>query len=394
MVKKLISHLLVLLAIILILNLIAKRFEKLNPVLKAISEIRFADAYTSLSNDTKPSSEIYIIDIGNKDPIKSRAEIADFIEKINKQYKPSAIGVDVYFKHKDDPVNQRLISSLSMENVVRMFKVTEQEFYSNGKKETIIFPDFSVLPSLDINTNSKDGYTFGLGEATQHPCIRYYKPTFEIEGKTYHHFSKLIAQKYLNQTSQQLSSKINFKNKIMIKYNTDFSNNRIRINDSTRYHELKGKIVLIGLNTYKNDGTPFYNDDIHFTPRNKYFIGRSAKDSYGIEILGNIVSNLINDDHLNYNETFVWWLNWMLSLAVYFVLLYIHIFFNKYFIFFKLFCQSFGVLSLIIIPVIVMLNSNYYIDLTLATGVTFISGEVVKIMEEVLIKFQNYIDDE
>jgi len=386
MLKKVIYHLLVVVAVFLTLKFLGNKLEKLNPIVKAISEIRFSDIYFSFSDKIKPSSEIYIVDIGDKDPIKSRAEIADFIEKINKQYKPKAIGVDVYFdsKYKDDPINQRLISSLLMDNVIRMFKVTE-DF-------NILYPDFSVLPGLDTNTILKDGYTFGLGDATQHPCIRHYKPTYEIEGKTYHHFSKLIAQKYLNKTPKELSSDINFKNKMMIKYNTDFSKNRISINDSTRHHELKDKIVLIGINTYKNDGTPFYNEDIHFTPRNPNYIGRSAKDSYGVEILGNIVSNLIKDDHLSYNESFVKWLNWILSIAVYVFLLFVFTVFNEYFVFLKIFFQTIGVLLLAIISVAVMSNSNYYIDLTLVIGVTFISAEVVEIVEELLEKLPNYIN--
>ena len=386
MLKKIIYHLLVVVAVFFTLNFLGNKLDKLNPIIKAISEIRFSDIYFSFSDNIKPSSEIYIVDIGYKDPIKSRSEIADFIDKINKEYKPSAIGLDVYFdsKYKDDPINQRLISSLSMDNVVRMFKVTE-DF-------NILYPDFSVLPGLDTNAISKDGYTFGLGDATQHPCIRYYKPTFEIEGKTYNHFSKLIAQKHLNQTSKELSSDINFKNKMMIKYNADFSKNRISIHDSTRYHELKNKIVLIGLNTYKDDGTPLYNDDLHFTPRNKNYIGRSAKDSYGIEILGNIISNLIKDDHLSYNESFVKWLNWIVSIAVYVFLLFVFTVFKEYFVFLKIFFQTIGVLLLAIISLSIMTSSSYYIDLTMAIGVTFISAEVVEIVEELLEKLPNYIN--
>ena len=385
MLKKIIYHLLVVVAVFFTLNFLGNKLDKLNPIFKAIGEIRFSDIYFSFSDDIKPSSEIYIVDIGHKDPIKSRSEIADFIEKINKEYKPRAIGVDVYFdsKYKDESINQRLISSLSMDNVIRMFKVTE-DF-------NILYPDFSVLPGLDTNTILKDGYTFGLGDATKHPCIRYYKPTFEIDEEKYNHFAKLIAQKYLNQTSEELSLDKNIEHKMMINYNTDFKENRIDINDSTRYHELKNKIVLIGLNTYKNDGTPFYNDDLHFTPRNPNYIGRSAKDSYGIEILGTIISNLINNDHLSYSETFVKWLNWLLPISVYIFLLFVFTVFNEYFVFLKIFFQTIGVLLLAIISVIIISNSNYYIDLTLAIGVMFISAEVVEIVEELLQKIPNYL---
>jgi CHASE2 domain-containing sensor protein len=385
MLKKIIYHLLVVVAVFFTLNFLGNKLDKLNPIIKAISEIRFSDIYFSFSDNIKPSSEIYIVDIGNNDPIRSRTEIAHFIEKINKEYKPRVIGVDVYFdsKYKDEPINQKLIASLSMDNVIRMFKVKE-DF-------NVLYPDFSVLSSLEINTFSNDGYTFGLGDATQHPCIRYYKPTFEIDGKTYNHFSKLIAQKYLDQSSEELSLDKNIEHKMMINYNTDFTDNRIDINDSTRYHELKDKIVLIGLNTYKNDGTPFFNDDLHFTPKNSNYIGRSAKDSYGIEILGTIISNLINDDHLSYNESFVKWLNWILSIAVYIFLLFVFTVFNEYFVFLKIFFQTIGVLLLAIISVIIISNSNYYIDLTVAIGVMFVSAEVVEIVEELLQKIPNYL---
>ena len=39
-----------------------------------------------------------------------------------------------------------------------------------------------------------------------------------------------------------------------------------------------------------------------------------------------------------------------------------------------------------------MSNSNYYIDLTMVIGVTFISAEVVEIVEELLEKLPNYIN--
>jgi len=386
MLKKVICHFAIVSAALLIFSFIGNRVEKLNPIIKAVNDIKLSDIFFLFSDNLETSSEIYIIDIGDKDPVKSREDIASFIEKINDQYMPKVIGVDVFFdsKYKDEPFNKKLITSLSMDNVIRMFKV-EDDF-------NIFYPNFSVLPGLDTNTVFKDGYTFGLGNATQHPCIRYYKPTFEIQGKKYNHFSKLIAQKYLDQTSEELSNAldINFEDKLMIRFNTNFSENRININDSTSYHELKDKIVLIGLNTYKNDGTPFYNDDVHFTPKNPNYIGRSIKDSYGIEIIGTIVSNLINNDHFSHSETFVKWLNWIIAIACYIFLLFFFTTFNEYYVFLKILIQTIGILLLAVISFLIMFNSNYYIDLTPAIGMIFISAEFIKIVEEVLQKLPSY----
>ena len=387
MLKKVICHFAIILSVLLIFSLIGDRIQQLNPIIKAVKDISFTDIYFLL-NDTKPSSEIYIVDIGNKDPIKTRGEIANFIRKINKEYKPKVIGVDVYFdsKYKDDSINQALTTSLSMDNVIRMFKIEE---FTLKEGSNILYPDLSVLPGLENDIILKDGYTNGLGTVTDYPCIRYYNPTLEIDKTTYTHFSELIAQKYLNQTSAKLSSEKNIEDKMMINYNTDFIKNRISINDSTRYHELEGKIVLIGINTYKDDGTLFYNDDLHFTPKNPNYIGRSARNSSGIEILSTIISNRINKDHFSYSETFINWINWIISIAFYIFLLFIFTYYNKYFVFLKIFIQTIGIVLLAFISIIIMF-SNYYIDLTPAIGMIFISAQFMKFVENVLQKIPKY----
>lgn len=390
MLKKVICHFAVVLVVILTFSFIGDRIEKLNPLIQAVRDINITDIHFLFDvDDIKPSSNIYIVDIGDNSPLKNREEIANFIEKVNSRYKPKVIGVDVYFdsKYKDEPINERLITSLSMDNVIKMFKL-EQLKAKEGSK---LYPDFSVLPGLENDIISKDGYTFGLGAVSEHACIRYYKPNYEIEGKTYNHFSKLIAQKY--QASKKLSSEENIEPKMMINYNINFTKNRIGINDSTRYHELEDQIVLIGLNTYQNDGkTPLYNEDLHFTPKNPNYIGRSAKDSYGIEILATIISNRIYDDHFSYNETFINWINWIITIAVYIFLLFVFTSFNKYFVFFKIFIQTIGILLLAIISLIIMSYSNYYINFTPAIGVIFISAQFIKFVETLLRKFPNYIN--
>jgi len=389
MLKKIIYHLCIVIALTFTIKKGVDYFESKNPVIKAISEISFSDLYFSINNKLKPSSDIFIVDIGSKDPLKSREEIAIFIEKINTNYKPKVIGVDVYFdaRYKQAPINNRLIAALSDDNIIRAFKIKEKKF-QDGKYE--VYPDHSVLPTLVIDTKSKDGYTSGLGDPSHHICVRYFKPFLKIQNKKHHHFSKLIAQKYLEESDKKFSSNINFNHKMMINYNVDFSENRIDINDTTRYHELKDKIVLIGINTYRN-GKPFYNDDVHFTPKNKNYIGRSEKDSYGIEILGNIVSNLINpNDALSYNPNFVKWLNRILSLLIYIVLLYLFVYLNEYFVFFKILSQTIGVLLLVLISVVVINYSNSYIDLSITVGIMFISAEIVEVIEELLQRLPNY----
>ena len=108
MFKTIIYHLIIVLILSFTIGAIVDRIEDKNPVIKAISEIRFSDLYFSIDNKLKPSSEIFIVDIGDKDPLNSREEIAIFIEKINANYKPKVIGVDVYFdaKYKEASINK------------------------------------------------------------------------------------------------------------------------------------------------------------------------------------------------------------------------------------------------------------------------------------------------
>ena len=137
MLKKVICHFAIVSAALLIFSFIGNRVEKLNPIIKAVNDIKLSDIFFLFSDNLETSSEIYIIDIGDKDPVKSREDIASFIEKINDQYMPKVIGVDVFFdsKYKDEPFNKKLITSLSMDNVIRMFKV-EDDF-------NIFYPNFS-----------------------------------------------------------------------------------------------------------------------------------------------------------------------------------------------------------------------------------------------------------
>ena len=399
MFKKIIYHLIIVVVLSLTIKWVVDRIEDKNPIIKAISEIRFSDLYFSINNNLKPSSEIFIIDIGDKDPLKSREEIANFIEEINSKYKPKIIGVDVYFnsKYKDAAINSKLISALSNENVIKMFKIDQTKGKDNKYQ---IYADYSVLPALGkdsiFSREGQDGYTFGLGDPSDHTCVRYFKPVLELQVQKnknnvkYHHFSKLIAKKYLEKSDKKFSSNINFDHKMMINYNIDFSKNRIDIGDSTRYNELKDKIVLIGVNTYKN-GKPHYNDDVHFTPRNKNYIGRSEKDCYGIEILGTIVSNLINpNDALSYSPNFVYWLNKILFLIIYIGILYLFITLNESFIFFKILSQTLGVLFLVLISIASIYYTKNYIDLSFSILMMFISAELVEVIEELLQRLPNY----
>lgn len=382
--KKIFYHLLISTVSLLLIFSFLAQTERFNPIIKALKEISFSDIYFSFMKDQIPSKDIYIVDIGFDNPETTRVNITNFINEVNSKYKPSVIGVDVFF---DTEVNKKidlnLSKALSEKNVVRIFKMVEKNFNENS---SIIYPDFGSLPNLDTNTFEKDGYTFGLGDATEHPCVRYFKPRFSFKNTTYNHFSTLVARKHLKFENKDFNNSLNLKNKMMINYNRGFSSNRISINDTNKYSELKGKIVLLAINTYNNDGFPLYNEDVHYTPKNKYYIGRSEKDSYGIEIIAQIISNFINDEHLFFKEVLMNYINIFISLFSYLFLLYVFIYYNKFFVIFKILSQTFGALTLVISSLLFIHYNNFYIDLTFSIAILLISGPVIELVEGVLKK--------
>ena len=196
MIKKILYHFLFIFILTFSLKVLVDQVERLNPLMKALGDIRFSDLYFSL-NEKELASDIYIVDLGLESPVSTREDIAQFIKRINSEYKPKVIGVDVYFdeEYKDASINGELIHQLSSDNVVRLFKIDEK----------LKFPDFSYLPALKIDENLTEGYSFGLGKPTEHPCVRYYKPTYELNNTKYNHISKLIAQKYLASSSKELN---------------------------------------------------------------------------------------------------------------------------------------------------------------------------------------------
>ena len=67
--KKILYHFLLIFTVGILFILIVGKIEKLNPIIKSIADIRFSDLYF-LTNDRVDSSEIFIVDVGQKDHFK------------------------------------------------------------------------------------------------------------------------------------------------------------------------------------------------------------------------------------------------------------------------------------------------------------------------------------
>ena len=357
--------------------------EGFGPLGKAISEISITDAYFSKFVKIKPSDDIYIIDIGELPDNEVRQYVSNFLKEVNIKHQPKVIGVDIYFDKlfSDTSYDSILKKEISYDNIVRACKLKELDniFYISPSELDLRF-DF---------TNS-DGYTNSLGDATNHPCVRDYLPQKLIEDKLYNDFSVLVSKKANPKTCNQYLNDINPLSKKPINYNVSFKNNIIDIRDKSRYSELRDKIVLIGICTYDKRGGPKFTDDTWFSPLNKLYVGRSQKDMYGIEIKATIVSNIINGDFIDYSEGISKPINLGITIIIYLILITLYMKMHESFVFIKVFSQSFGVLFLAMLNIIIMSSTSFYIDLTAAMGVMFFAPEIVEFIEEISEKYNLY----
>ena len=169
-------------------------------------------------------------------------------------------------------------------------------------------------------------------------------------------------------------------------------NDPISITDESKYEKLKDKIIIIGLFTKDKNGKPIYNEDVHYTPSNKHFFGKSPPDMYGGEILATIISNILNNDFIKFNKTLSNWLNISCSLILYFILIYL---FGKSH---NIFIASSILQQLILVSVIVYLSIffvmyfNIYLDLTPLAFITFFSVEFVGLVDEFISLLENLIN--
>ena len=150
---------------------------------------------------------------------------------------------------------------------------------------------------------------------------------------------------------------------------------------------MKDKIVLIGLYEFGEDKQPLYNEDLHWSPTNERYFGRSAQNVYGIEIQANIIANIVNNDFIIHSKKMNFIIQILFSLLIYFLLLRFFLRSKFRFTMTKLFLQVFIVGSLIVLSLFQIMWFNLYNDYTLLVIVAFLSAEVIGLIEAIIDKY-------
>ena len=382
------KHIIIILLFGSVLYNILHFFYLLNPIEKIWADFKFSDIYFSTIQEKKIDDNIYLIDIDFKDNSTTRNEISNFINTIQKKYKPKIIALDVQFKFDSNvtaDINQNLINSLNNKNIVLSYEL--QKIKAGGKKNDLKWR--KITSEYPINKNISDGYVQNLISVPgfDFGVERFFQPMVKQGDEIFKHFAISVAEKL----NLDVSNLLRNNDKVMINYKYLY-NDPISIGDETNYYKLKDKIVIIGLFTKDKSGKPLYSEDVHYTPSNKYFFGKSPPDMYGGEILATIISNIINKDFIRYNKNLSKWLNILCSLILYFILIYLFGKSHNIFIASSILQQLVLVSLVIYSSIFFIMYFNVYLDLTPLAVITFFSVEFVGLIDEFIYLIENLIN--
>ena len=384
LIKKFLKHALVIVLGYLLIFPLLHNLHVLNPLEKELADFKFTDIYFGHFQKSKLDTNIYLLDVGVKDNTTTRSEIANFINTINKKYKPKVIALDVQFLRDtsvSDDVNVNLVNSLANDNIVLGYDLI------NRTKKKKWYPNRSELP---FNYNIiKEGYLNNLVAKTDTSfgVERFFMPSIIQDNDTLKHFSVVVSEKYGDNFDKSL---LRDDNKVMINFKYKY-HNPISIGDTNDYSKLKDKIVIVGLFTKNKKGNPLYSEDMHYTSSNKVYLGKSPPNMYGGEVLATIVSNINNNKFVKYYQSLSSWLNIILSILIYLMLLYFMGKSHNIFAATSIITQ-FGFVSLFVfLSVFFVWKFNVYLDLTILGIITFFSVEFIGVIEEIICLVESKI---
>tara|TARA_B100000900_G_scaffold123002_1_gene103758 strand:- start:6024 stop:7196 length:1173 start_codon:yes stop_codon:yes gene_type:complete len=347
----------------------------LNPLEKELDDFKFSDIYFGHIQKKVTDQDIFLIDIGSKNNTTTRSEISDFINIVNKKYKPKVIALDVQFMRDSsvsDNVNERLVNSLNADNIIISYDLVnvKDKWFKNSSEIPL---NYNIVSEGFVNNLVADG-------DINFKVERFFQPSIVQGFDTLKHFSVVTAKKYGSKFNKSL---IKDDNKVMINFKYQYSD-AISIGDTNNYTKLKDKIVIIGLFTKNKKGLPKYNEDVHYTSSNKYYLGKSPPNMYGGEVLATIISNINNNSFVLYYKSLSFWVNIIFSILVYLGLLYFAQKSHNVFAVSTIITQ-FGLVTLFVfLSLFFIAKFNMYLDLTILGVIAFFSVEFVEPIDKII----------
>lgn len=234
----------------------------------------------------------------------TRSDIADQLNILNK-YEPAVVGIDAIFSSEGEPLgNLKMEMALAASNRIVMGSML------------IDTPDAHIEKGVFSSAvQGRQGY-INLNAEKPTSVVRSYYPFATVGDTVRRSFTSEIARVYNEKTFKKLQSRANDIEVINYTANLEnyFSISRDQLTDydtTGQLDRLKGKIILMG---FFRTQPPNVLEDLHFTPMNPVFSGKSFPDMYGIVIHANILSMIISDKYINMSsKTMSYWYGFIVT---------------------------------------------------------------------------------
>lgn len=264
------------------------KFEFVKAIRQDVYGFDIYDLYYTGKNkeSTIRDSDMVLVQIAD-DRISIAAQI-----KLIENYKPSVLAIDAVFPIRKDPLaDSSLLDAIKEKDNLVFASLIDTADHSSQSLH--VQENF-----FDTLSNYKSGYINFSGD--QFSVIRNYPPFLLLKGKQQFSFSSRVAQLYAPEKFNELKNRaieqeiINYTGNLE-RYTcitkeelTEFSKNNELLS------LLKNKIVILG---YFVKYPPLVLSDLHFSPLNEQFAGKSFPDMYGIVIHANILSMILKSNY-------------------------------------------------------------------------------------------------
>lgn len=270
------------------ISTISFKQEFLKPFKQEFGDFDIYDLVYSSKNKQSFKRDPRIVLISYAD---SLGQIARQVELI-KSAGPRVIAIDASFESKKDTAGIKQLKK-TLSNINNLI-IGSRLIYDRGSKKISITR--GIMEGAVKSENF--GYINLLGDEVS--VIRNFTPSMRVAGTRELAFAAAISLKYDAGITKKYLER---KNKVEV---IDYSGGQnyfttIAGEDLSYYllegqlgNMLKDKIVILGYFTLKG---PLVMNDIHYTPLNERFAGRSWPDNYGIVIQANIISMILDGRH-------------------------------------------------------------------------------------------------
>jgi len=271
-----------------LISFLPLKFEFLKAIRQDVYGFDIYDLYYTEKhkNNLRRDTNIILVQIEDE-----RDKIAHQIN-ILRACNPDVIGIDAVFDNRKNPAEDSafLQSIANAENIVFATRLEIE----NGQ----LTPRSNFFDT--INSGEHSGYINFVGN--QYSVIRTYAPFLNSKGKAHFSFSSRIIQLFSPGSFDTLKWRKHPEEIINYTGNTEkyTSITKEELLEYAATHQLSGlfknKIVLLG---YFIKYPPFVLQDLHFSPLNEQFAGKSFPDMYGVVIHANILSMILERNYAN-----------------------------------------------------------------------------------------------